>query len=76
MDLLTATLQVPEPPAVAGMAAGTMALLRETSTQIAVGALLLVLGLLLGRASVRRPLPPVVEEIEEPVAPAAPQRPV
>lgn len=76
MDLLTATLQVPEPPAVAGMAAGTMALLRETSTQIAVGALLLVLGLLLGRASVRRPLPPAVEEIEEPVAPAAPQRPV
>jgi len=76
MDLLTATLQVPEPPAAAGAAAGAIALLRETSTQIALGALLLGLGLLLGRASVRRPLPPMIEEIEAPVAPAAPLRPL
>jgi len=41
-----------------------LAFLRSTATQLALGALLLVVGLLLGRGSVRRPLPAMVEEDE------------
>lgn len=62
MDLLTATLNVPEVAVVPGAAAGAMAFLREGATQLALGALLLVVGLLVGRGSVRRPLPVMIEE--------------
>jgi hypothetical protein len=67
MDLLTATLEVPPTPAAAGVSPGMLALLRELPVQLGIGAGLLVLGILLGRGSVRRPLPPMVEE-----APAQP----
>lgn len=62
MDLLAATLQVPAPAAAPATMAGTLALLRDGIVQVGIGIGLLVLGLLLGRASVRRPLPPMVEE--------------
>ena len=62
MDLLTATLEVPQPAAPPGAAVSLLALLRDGTVQIAIGAGLLLLGLLLGRGSVRRPLPPMVEE--------------
>lgn len=62
MDLLTATLDVPAPPAVSGTMVDALALLRDSTVQVGIGIGLLVLGLLLGRASVRRPLPPMVEE--------------
>lgn len=66
MDLLTATLDVPVPPAAAGTRADVMALLRDSVMQLGIGIGLLVLGLLLGRASVRRPLPPAVEDASAP----------
>ncbi|WP_291296853.1 efflux RND transporter periplasmic adaptor subunit [Elioraea sp.] len=62
MDLLTATLDVPALPAASGNAITALALLRDSTVQIGIGVGLLVLGLLLGRASVRRLLPPMVEE--------------
>ncbi|MBP0463904.1 efflux RND transporter periplasmic adaptor subunit [Roseomonas sp. PWR1] len=62
MDLLTATLEVPAPPAASGTMVEALALLRNGAVQIGIGLGLLLLGLLLGRASVRRPLPPMVEE--------------
>ncbi|MDP3415488.1 MAG: efflux RND transporter periplasmic adaptor subunit [Falsiroseomonas sp.] len=62
MDLLTATLDVPAPPAVSGTMVDALALLRNSTVQVGIGIGLLVLGLLLGRASVRRPLPPMIEE--------------
>ncbi len=62
MDLLAATLEVPAPAAAPATMAGTQALLRDGIVQVGIGLGLLVLGLLLGRASVRRPLPPMVEE--------------
>jgi hypothetical protein len=62
MDLLTATLDVPQPIVVPGAVAGVAAMLRDGTVQIAIGAGLLLFGLLVGRASVRRPLPPMVEE--------------
>ncbi len=63
MDLLTATLEVPPAPAIAGGAAAELlALLRELPLQLGIGAGLLLLGVLLGRGSVRRPLPPMIEE--------------
>jgi hypothetical protein len=62
MDLLTATLEVPAPAAPAGTAVEILAFARDGAVQIGIGIGLLVLGLLLGRASVRRPLPPMVEE--------------
>lgn len=62
MDLLTVRLEVPEAPAAHGAAASALAFLRDTATQLALGALLLVVGVLAGRGSVRRPLPPMVEE--------------
>lgn len=71
MDLLTATLQVPTPPEVAGPAAGLLAMLRDSTVQLVLGAALLVVGVLVGRGTVRRPLPPMVEE-----APAADPAPV
>lgn len=69
MDLLTATLEVPQPAAAPDAAAGVVALLRESTVQIAIGAGLLLLGVLVGRGSVRRPLPPMVEEDTPAVAP-------
>ena len=63
MDLLTATLEVPAPPAPSGAVVEVLALLRDGVVQIGIGLGLLVLGLVLGRASVRRPLPPMVEEM-------------
>jgi len=71
LDLLTATLDVPEPEAAAA-APGLPGLLREMPLQIGIGLGLLLLGLLLGRASVRRPLPPMVEEAPPPPAVVAP----
>ena len=68
MDLLTATLNVPEVPVAPGAAAGALAFLRDGATQLALGVMLLVVGLILGRVSVRRPLPPMVEEEAPPVA--------
>ncbi len=63
MDLLTSTLEVPAPPAASGAVVEVLALLRDSVVQIGIGLGLLVLGLVLGRASVRRPLPPMVEEM-------------
>ncbi|MFL1461477.1 efflux RND transporter periplasmic adaptor subunit [Roseococcus sp. DSY-14] len=62
MDLLTATLDVSAPTAASGTMVEALDLLRNSVVQIGIGVGLLVLGLLLGRASVRRPLPPMVEE--------------
>lgn len=62
MDLLTATLVVTAPPAPSGTMVEALALLRNSAVQLCMGLGLLLLGLLLGRASVRRPLPPMVEE--------------
>ena len=59
MDLLAATLEVPQPAAAPGAAAGLLTLLRDGTVQLAIGAGLLLLGLLIGRGSVRRPLPPM-----------------
>ena len=64
MDLLTATLEVPAAPAVQGAGAGALAFLRDSATLVALGVLLLLAGVLVGRGSVRRPLPPMVEEGE------------
>jgi hypothetical protein len=76
MDLLTATLEVPPTPAAAGTSPGMLALLRELPVQLGIGAGLLVLGILLGRGSVRRPLPPMVEEAPAQPAPVpAAQKP-
>lgn len=73
MDLLAATLEVPQPAAApGGAAAGLLALLRDGTVQVAIGAGLLLLGLLIGRGSVRRPLPPMVVEEESPAAAPAP----
>ncbi len=66
LDLLTATLEVPEPEATAAAVPGLLGLLRAIPVQIGIGLGLLLLGLLLGRASVRRPLPPMVEEAPPP----------
>ena len=62
MDLLTATLVVPEAALVPGAAANALAFLRDGATQLALGVLLLVVGLVLGRLSVRQPLPAMVEQ--------------
>ena len=62
MDLLTATLEVPAPAVASGTMVEALALLRNSVVQIGIGVGLLLLGLLLGRASVRRPLPPMVED--------------
>jgi hypothetical protein len=69
MDLLTATLEVPAPPAAPAAAAGVLALLRDTPVQLGIGAALLLVGVLVGRASVGRPLPPLVDD--DAPAPAA-----
>jgi cobalt-zinc-cadmium efflux system membrane fusion protein len=62
MDLLTATVEVPAAAVAVGGAADLLALLRELPVQLGIGAGLLLLGVLVGRGSVRRPLPPMVEE--------------
>jgi hypothetical protein len=62
MDLLTAALDVPAPAVASGTVVEALALLRNSVVQVGIGVGLLVLGLLLGRASVRRPLPPMVDE--------------
>ncbi len=74
MDLLTATLAVPAPAATAAAGAGLLALAGRWPVQIGIGALLLLLGVILGRGSVRRPLPPMVEE--DAPAPERPARSV
>ncbi|MBY0337771.1 MAG: efflux RND transporter periplasmic adaptor subunit [Acetobacteraceae bacterium] len=72
MDLLDTTLEVPQPPAAHAAGGAVLDLLRNGAVQAAAGLALLVLGVLLGRASVRRPLPPMVEDGEaEGRAPAA-----
>jgi cobalt-zinc-cadmium efflux system membrane fusion protein len=75
MDLLTATLEVPAAPAMQGAGAGAFAFLRDSATLVALGLVLLMAGVLLGRGSVRRPLPPMVEEGES-VAPHAASAPI
>jgi membrane fusion protein, heavy metal efflux system len=62
MDLLTATLEVPAAAAGPARVVQILDLLRDGAVQIGIGTGLLLLGILLGRASVRRPLPPMVEE--------------
>ncbi|WPB83947.1 efflux RND transporter periplasmic adaptor subunit [Sediminicoccus rosea] len=62
MDLLTATLDVPTHPAVQGGGATLPGWLLGAPLQVGGGIALLLLGVLLGRGSVRRPLPPLVEE--------------
>lgn len=62
MDLLTATLEVPAPTPAPGTMVEVRSLLRSGGVQVAIGVGILVLGLLLGRASIRRSLPPMVEE--------------
>jgi hypothetical protein len=62
MDLLTATLEVPAAAAASGKRVEALTLLRNSIVQIGIGIGLLILGLLLGRASVRRALPPMVDE--------------
>ena len=62
MDLLTASLEVPAVVVAETVGASALAFLRDTATQIAIGTLLLLAGVLVGRGSVRRPLPPMVEE--------------
>jgi hypothetical protein len=62
MDLLAATLEIPAPPAAPTAAHGWRALLDGGATQGGIALALLVVGALLGRATVRRPLPPMVEE--------------
>jgi hypothetical protein len=71
MDLLTATLDVPAPAATAGTAIALPDLLRDSAVQIGIGFGLLLLGLVLGRATVRRPLPPMVEEEAPAIRPVA-----
>lgn len=73
MDLLSATLEIPAPArAAASGGAAMMELLRAGPVQLGIGVGLLAFGLLLGRASVRRPLPAMVEDALEPVeAPVA-----
>ena len=79
MDLLTASLEVPAVVAVETLGASALAFLRDTATQAALGVLLLVAGVFLGRGSVRRPLPPMVEEAPVAVIPqvaaSAPAKP-
>jgi hypothetical protein len=70
MDLLTATLEVPKPAAAPGDSVALLVLLRDGTVQIAIGVGLLLLGLLIGRGSVRRPLPPMVEDESAAAAPA------
>lgn len=75
MDLLTARLEVPAPAAPSGSVVEFLALLRSSVVQLAIGAGLLVIGVMLGRASVRRPLPPMIDEGPTPTASgAAPQK--
>jgi hypothetical protein len=62
MDLLTATLTVPALAAPAAAGAGLLSLARELPVQIAIGGLLLLGGVVIGRLSARRPLPAMVEE--------------
>ncbi|MBR0655505.1 efflux RND transporter periplasmic adaptor subunit [Plastoroseomonas arctica] len=69
MDLLTATLQIPEPPASAVPVHGWLDALREAPMLLAAGLGLLLAGLVLGRLSVPRALPPMVED-EPLVAPS------
>ncbi len=80
MDLLTASLEVPVVAVAPTAGASALAFLRDTATQAALGVLLLVVGVLLGRGSVRRPLPPMVEEAPLAIVPqvpaSAPAKPV
>ncbi|MBS7789723.1 efflux RND transporter periplasmic adaptor subunit [Roseococcus sp. SDR] len=62
MDLLTATLDVPTPPGLAGGNASLAEWIQGAPVQIGGGIALLLLGVLLGRGSVRRPLPPMVDQ--------------
>ncbi len=73
MDLLSGTLEIPAPARVAASGGAAMLeLLRAGPIQLGIGVGLLAFGLLLGRASVRRPLPAMVEDAPQPVeAPVA-----
>jgi len=69
MDLLAATLEIPGPPAAPAAPHGWRALLHGGVAQGGIAIALLLAGVLIGRATVRRPLPPMVEE--QPASPAA-----
>lgn len=62
MDLLAATLTIPPQAPAASASAGWRALLHSGASQAGLGAMLFILGAMLGRATVRRPLPPMVED--------------
>ena len=68
MDLLTATLEVPASVVVPSAGASALAFLRDSMSLVVLGVLLLLAGLLLGRGSVRRALPAMVEEAEPALA--------
>jgi membrane fusion protein, heavy metal efflux system len=71
MDLLTATLEVPAAPVALTAGASALAFLRDSGSLVVLGVLLLLTGVLVGRGSVRRALPPMVEEAPTPVAAVA-----
>ena len=75
MDLLTASLEVPAPPVIQTAGAVALAFLRDSAILVALGALLLAAGVLVGRGSVRRPLPAMVEEAPVPVPAPATTKP-
>lgn len=75
MDLLTATLEVPAAPVALTAGASALAFLRDSASLVVLGVLLLLAGVLVGRGSVRRTLPPMVEEGEA-VATQAAKAPV
>lgn len=62
MDLLTGRLEIPEPPAASVAVHGWLDALREAPMLLAGGIGLLLAGLVLGRLSAPRALPPMVEE--------------
>lgn len=80
MDLLTASLEVPAAAVAQTASASALAFLRDTATQAVIGVLLLIAGVLLGRGTVRRPLPSMVDEAPLAVVPRvaanAPAKPV
>lgn len=75
MDLLTGTLEIPPPASTTQEVHGWLDALREAPLLLAGGLGLLVLGLLLGRLSAPRALPPMVEpETTLPIEAAKPVR--
>ncbi len=77
MDLLTATLEVPAPAQATAEAHGWLEALHEAPVLLGLGGLLLLAGLVVGRLSAPRPLPPLVEQDSPPAAaPPTPAKPL